>query len=78
MKGRIDGFLSDPLSGTAGLRKEGLLEKVKILMQVYSDDIFVMFSKKSTSPEIVKAFNESLSELKKNGTYDQIINKYLK
>jgi len=78
MKDRIDGFLSDPVTATAGLLREGLLEKVEILMPVYSDDIFVMFSKRSTSPEIVKGFNESLEDLKKNGTYDQILNKYLR
>ena len=75
---RVDGFLEDPIAATIELRDEGLLEEVSTHMPIYSDDIYVMFSKKSTSPDIVEAFNISLAELKTNGTYDQIINKYLK
>ncbi len=74
---RIDGFLVDPVVGTAGLRKEGLLDQVEILFSIYSNDIFVMFSKESISSELVELFNSSLYELKNNGIYDEILDKYL-
>jgi polar amino acid transport system substrate-binding protein len=74
---RVDGFLEDPIAATLELKEEGLLDKVEILMPIYSDNIYIMFSKKSVSPDIVKAFNSSLEELRENGVYDQIMNKYL-
>lgn len=75
---RVDGFLEDPIAATIELRDEGLLEKVSVHMPIYADDIYVMFSKKSTTSDMVKAFNKSLAELRANGVYDQIIDKYLK
>jgi ABC-type amino acid transport substrate-binding protein len=55
----------------------GLQNKMEILMPIYSDNIYLMFSKKSMSPDIVKAFNSNLAELRESGAYDQIMNKYL-
>ncbi|MBF0118200.1 MAG: amino acid ABC transporter substrate-binding protein [Desulfobacterales bacterium] len=79
MVNRIDGFLVDKISGIARLRKEGILDKVEMhSLPIYSSEICVMFSKKSTKPEEVTAFNKSLDELKANGTYDKILNKYLR
>lgn len=75
---RVDGFLEDPIAATIELRNEKLLDKVSIHMPIYSDDIYVMFSKKSTSPELVKTFNKSLAELRANGDFDRIMGKYLK
>lgn len=77
--GRIDGFLSDPVAGTAGLKKLGLLDKVEIHpMHIYSDNIHVMFSKKSVPEEYIQKFNQSLLKLKTSGEHTKIISKYLK
>ena len=76
--GRIDGFLGDPIVSTRGLKKNRLFSKVHVQFEVYSDDIYVMFSKKSTSPALVAKFNKSLSELKANGIHKGILNKYLR
>ena len=75
---RIDGFLSDPVTATAGLKKEGVLDQVAILIPVYADDVYIMFSKKTISPQFVAAFNSSLDELKTNGSFDKILTEYLK
>ncbi len=75
---RIDGFLSDPIVTTVGLKEEGIFDQVAILIPIFSSDIYFMFSKKSISPQIVAAFNNSLDELKNNGIYDEILDKYLK
>ena len=75
----IDGFLGDTVNVATNLRKEGLLNKVEIYpLPVYSSDIHVMFSKKSVSPEMVKAFNKSLADLKSAAIYRKILNKYQK
>lgn len=79
LKKRIDGFLDDPFAATARLRREGLQDQIEIHpMKIYSDDIFVMFSKKSVEPGIIDAFNQSLEQLKANGVYQQVVDKYLK
>ncbi len=75
---RLDGFLADTVSTTAGLKEEGLFDQFVIFMPIYSDDVFVMLSKKSINPSQVRAFNASLAELKSNGTYNKIMDKYLK
>jgi len=77
LKNRVDGFLEDPVAATVELREEGLLNKVSVHMPIYSDDIYVMFSKKSTNPDLVTEFNRSLAELKANGVIDRIMDKYL-
>ncbi len=78
MKNRIDGFLIDPFVGAALIRDLGFQNKLEIHpMTVYSDNVHVIFSKKSVSPKTVADFNDSLKILKENGTYDHIINRYL-
>lgn len=78
MKGRIDGFLADPVAAAAALKKEGLLDKIEVHpMPIYENDIFVMLSKKSVNQESFQSFEKSLTELKKQGKLAQIINKYL-
>ena len=78
MKGRINGYIADAISGSQLLREMGLLEKVEIHpLTIHSSDVYVMFSKKSTSEELVKQFNSSLEKLRKTGKHTQIINQYL-
>jgi len=75
---RIDGFLADPVATTSGLKKKKLQGKIeKYPIKIYSDNIFVMFSKKSTTPEDVEKFNQSLNNIKKNGIYEKIVKKYI-
>lgn len=78
VRNRVDGFLEDPIAASIELRDEGIRDQVVVHMPIYADDIYAMFSKKSTSPELVEAFNKSLAELRSNGEYDRIMDKYLK
>lgn len=75
---RIDGFIADPVAAAAALREQGISDQVEILLTVNSDDVFIMFSKKSTTMEDVEAFNKSLATLKADGSHEQILNDYLK
>lgn len=78
-RGRIDGFLADPVSGTAGLKSLGIWDEVAPHpMKVFSNDIHVIFSKKRVGPEYVEKFNKSLEQVRKSGKYDRIMNRYLK
>ena len=78
LKNRIDGFLSDPFATAEGLRQAGLSEQIEMHpVPIHSNDIYVMFSQKSTTLEQVELFNQSLEALKADGTYAEIIEKYL-
>lgn len=77
--GRVDAFLIDPFVGIARMKKMGLLTKVdKTPLTLTTEPIHAMFSKKSVSPDTVKAFDDGLKKIKKNGKLNQILRKYLK
>lgn len=79
MKNRIDGFLIDPFAGAALIKELGYQNKLEIHpMTVYSDNVHIMFSKKTVSLKIVEEFNKGLKTLRENGTYEHIVNCYLK
>jgi polar amino acid transport system substrate-binding protein len=79
IKKRIDGFLADPYVTNLGVTREGFLDKIeRHPLPIFSTDVFIIFSKKSKLLNIVKDFNEGIKKVKQNGTYSQIINKYLK
>ncbi|HXV83744.1 MAG TPA: transporter substrate-binding domain-containing protein [Candidatus Binatia bacterium] len=75
---RIDGFIVDRLVGsTLAWRYGWQLAVEELSPPVYSEDIHVLFSKKTTNPEMVEAFNRSLEELKRDGQYARIVREYL-
>ncbi|MBF0477328.1 MAG: transporter substrate-binding domain-containing protein, partial [Deltaproteobacteria bacterium] len=76
---KIDGFLSDQTGTVIDIRKEGLEGKIDIYhIDITSEDIFFMFSRKSVKPDMVGTFNTGLKALKASGRYEEIINKFLK
>ncbi|ASP37938.1 hypothetical protein CHH28_04260 [Bacterioplanes sanyensis] len=75
--GRLDGFLADPFSAAAGLKELGLSDKVETHSTVYSDDIYFLISRKSSSQAFVDAFNQSLTAMKSDGRLQGIIDQYL-
>lgn len=75
---RIDGFIVDRLVGaTLAWRYGWQLAVEEVSPPVYSEDIHVLFSKKTTTPELVEAFNRSLDQLKRGGQYARIVREYL-
>ena len=75
----IDGYIADKIAGAQILRETKDLDKVAVHpMYIFADTVHVLFSKKTTTPELVERFNRSVSILKANGTYDRITRKYLK
>ncbi|MCP4349009.1 MAG: amino acid ABC transporter substrate-binding protein [Desulfobacterales bacterium] len=64
MHGRINGFIGESAVTAMELRKKNLTDKIVAITELHSGEIFGMFSKKSTSPEIIESFNRSMSELK--------------
>ena len=78
VRGRVDGFLEDPIAASVELEEEGVADQVINVLAIYSDDIYVMFSKKTLSESDVEAFNRSLEEIRNSGHYDNILGRYYK
>jgi polar amino acid transport system substrate-binding protein len=75
---KIDGFIVDRLVGaTLAWRNGWQLAVEEVWPPVYSENIHVLFSKKTTTPEMVEAFNRSLDQLKQRGQYARIVREYL-
>ena len=75
---RIDALVIDRLAGATLAWRYGWQTRVEeIPRPVFSETIHVIFSKKSTTPELVNAFNASLNEMRRSGKYKQIVREYL-
>ncbi len=73
----IDGFLEDSFVGASLLRRKALSEYIVAHdVKIQTGNAYVMFSKKSVSEEHVSKFNQHLMDIKNNGEYDGIMNKY--
>jgi polar amino acid transport system substrate-binding protein len=76
-KGQLDGFLIDQIAGAdissrKGFRTAAEESPVRISELPY----YVIFSKKTVSPSLVKEFNDSLTILRKTGEYNQQVRQY--
>jgi len=78
LAGKIDGFIIDRLVAATLTWRHGWQTKVaEISPPVFSASIHVIFSKKSTKPELVDEFNRNLAEIRDSGTYGRIVREYL-
>lgn len=76
---RVDGVLEDKFVGIYQLKKSGLLEQVEIHPLVVNEGkIYLMYSKKSVTPEVVAKWNDAIVTIKSNGVYDKIVSNYSK
>ena len=76
-KGRIQGFLGDWLATTWAIKQRGLQgEIVRSTFPIYSDPAFFMLSKKRLTPVFVNEFNQALRQMKRDGRYQAILDKY--
>ncbi|MFT5162142.1 MAG: polar amino acid transport system substrate-binding protein [Alteromonadaceae bacterium] len=75
--GDIDGFLEDSFVGASLIRRKGLEKRITPHQAtIHTGDVYVMFSKLSIKPAMVNRFNGAMSNIKNNGKYDQLIQKY--
>ena len=75
--GRIDGLLADPIAGAAYLKKNSAAAQFEIHpMQIYSDAIYFMVSKKSPHRDLVRLLNDSINTMNADGTLEAIIAKW--
>jgi polar amino acid transport system substrate-binding protein len=75
---KIDAFPIDHLVGaTLGWRHGWQKEVVEMPNPVFEDSIHVLFSKKTTNPELVERFNQTLLQMQKSGEYNKVMRDYL-
>jgi polar amino acid transport system substrate-binding protein len=75
---KIDAFPIDHLVGaTLGWRHGWQKQVVEMPNPVFEDSIHVLFSKKTTSPELVDRFNQTLLQMQKSGEYNKVMRNYL-
>lgn len=76
--GRIDGVIANRFAFFHEAREIGLADKVAASTLTLTDTpTYVIFSKASTTPATVEAFNAAMARIRENGTFDRIISKYL-
>ncbi|MEM7495513.1 MAG: TRIC cation channel family protein [Myxococcota bacterium] len=76
--GKIDGFLTDRVVGATLAWKHGWMKRVQEYARMQpAADIYLIFSRASTSPALVEAFNRSLRRLKESGRYRQLVSEYV-
>jgi len=77
-KDRIDEFFVDHVVGeTLAWRNQWQSSIEKHPLGPFTSAIHVMFSKKTTSPAVVEAFNRGMDELHQSGRFDKIIQQYM-
>lgn len=85
ISGRIDFFIGDRIPTKYFLTQENVSDRVEIFQNSDGEDLivslwptYVAFSKKTVPLSYVIEFNTALKELKKNGIYERIFEKYIK
>lgn len=75
---KIDAFPVDHLVGaTLGWRNGWHKRTTEMPNPIFEDSIHVLFSKKTTNPELVERFNQTLSEMQHSGEYNKVMRNYL-
>lgn len=79
MKGHLDGFLVDPYTMQAFVEKYDMQDQFEPhTVEIYSADIFIMLSKKSTDETLLNKLNQAIATLTKNGTFNTIYSDWSK
>lgn len=74
---RLAGVLTDKNVGLFNINKMGLNNIIAIKPSLKSIPVFLIFSKKHNNSDLIEQFNQALINLKQNGTYQRIFDKYL-
>jgi ABC-type amino acid transport substrate-binding protein len=80
LDGVIDGFIEDIFVATATIRRRGLENQIAVhpLALQSGGQVRFMFSRASTSEDIVARFNEALAQIEASGAYQEIEDRYLR
>jgi polar amino acid transport system substrate-binding protein len=77
LKGHIDGFLVDPVTMKSFSEKYLLEGEFEVHpLKIYQDNIHIMLSRKSCSPETLVRINKAITKLNENDVITKIINRW--
>ncbi|VAX18138.1 ABC-type amino acid transport/signal transduction system, periplasmic component/domain [hydrothermal vent metagenome] len=74
--GKIDLWIINELTGNHMAREAGLKEKIEKVYDVQKDFMYMALSKATPGP-VVKKWQDTLDEIKSDGTYAQIFSKWI-
>lgn len=78
VRGRVDGVVAERFVFAHEAGKAGVRDEIAITgLTVTSVQTYAIFSKESTSEATVAAFNDAMAEVKADGTFGAIIDRYL-
>ena len=73
MQGQLDGFLVDPNTMHSFIKKYRMENEFEPhSLQIYSADVFIMLSKKSSDNETLDKINQAIKTLSNNGELQRI------
>jgi polar amino acid transport system substrate-binding protein len=75
--GRIDAIAFNSFVAMSAL-KSGKHKAVKLVPELGKEYAYLAFSKKRNLKEVAEKFAKSMREMRKDGTYDKILNSYIK
>lgn len=73
--GRIDLWIINEVIGIHLAKKAGLADKIEPVFEVVSKQMYIAFSK-NTPNSVIKKWQKVLDEIKSDGTYNKIFDKY--
>lgn len=77
LKGHIDGFLVDPVTLKAFVKKYEMQDEFELHpLPIYSANIHIMLSKKTPVPGLINRLDRAIVVLQKNGKLDSIIQRW--
>lgn len=77
LEGHLDGFLVDPFTMSAFVKKYNMQNEFEEHpVVIYSANIYIMLSKKSTDKTILNKINAAINTLKNNGKLNEIIDNW--
>lgn len=78
VEGKVDLVPVDRLVGATLIWQNNFGDQLVMGVQpIFSGPIVALFSRRSTSPELVQAFNQALKTIRANGTYNMIVRGHL-
>jgi polar amino acid transport system substrate-binding protein len=74
IKGHLDGFLVDPITLKVFIEKYKLHDEFEVHpVEIYSDSIHIMISKKSNYSNLLPKLNQAIDTLRQNGEINRIM-----
>jgi len=77
LESEIDGYLEDTMVGSSSIRRQGLENQIELHpYTINTGDVYLMFSRRSVTQELVNKFNHALARIRSDGRHQSLMDKY--